>query len=53
MEVSLYILFAETALYIHKTKMKKRTEAAIDLTQSTVFIEYDKANVVGNDFCAA
>ncbi|XP_063685021.1 uncharacterized protein LOC134819166 isoform X2 [Bolinopsis microptera] len=37
----------KTALYIHKTRMKKRTEAAIDLTQSTVFVEYDKANVVG------
>jgi hypothetical protein len=37
----------ETALYIHKTKDKRRTEAAIDLTQSRVFIEYETPNVVG------
>ncbi|KAL5267045.1 hypothetical protein ACHWQZ_G004174 [Mnemiopsis leidyi] len=37
----------KTALYIHRTRDKRRTEAALDLTQATVFVENETTDVVG------
>lgn len=45
--VSQFFISQETALYIYKTREKKRTEAAIDLAQATVFVEYESSTVVG------